>query len=46
MITHVTPLRWVIDFQKMDLFDAKHFKAPFRRMEKTVLPSCHRVRGA
>jgi hypothetical protein len=38
MITHVTPLRWVIDFQKMDLFDAKHFEAPFRRIEKTVLP--------
>ena len=38
MITHVTPLRWVIDFQKMDVFDAKHFEAPFRRIEKTVLP--------
>lgn len=38
MITHVAPLRWVIDFQKMDLFDAKRFAAPFRRIESTVLP--------
>jgi len=38
MITHVAPLRWVIDFQKLGLFDAKRFEAPFRRIEKVVLP--------
>src|SRR5439155_11338154 len=38
MITHVQALRWVIDFQKMDLFEAKQFAGPFRRIEETVLP--------
>ena len=38
MITHVQALRWVIDFQKMDFFEAKHFASPFRRIEETVLP--------
>ena len=38
MITHVEPQRWVIDFQKMDLFEAKRFAGPFRRIEETVLP--------
>jgi SAM-dependent methyltransferase len=38
MITHVEPLRWVIDFQKMQLFEAKKFAGPFQRVEETVLP--------
>ncbi len=38
MITHVAPLRWVIDFQKMDLWDAQQFNSPFRRVEERVLP--------
>ncbi len=38
MITHVAPLRWVIDFQKMDLFAAQQFGMPFRRIKEKVLP--------
>ncbi|MGD9858354.1 MAG: type IIL restriction-modification enzyme MmeI, partial [Planctomycetaceae bacterium] len=38
MITHVRPQRFVIDFQKMDIFEAKRFTGPFRRIEETVLP--------
>lgn len=38
MITHHRPLRWVIDFQKMDILAAKRFSAPFRWIEDTVLP--------
>lgn len=38
MITHCEPLRWVIDFQKMPIFDAKRFALPFRRIEERVLP--------
>jgi len=38
MLTDGKPLRWVIDFQKMDLFDAKRFKEPFRKIEQAVLP--------
>lgn len=38
MLTATAPLRWVIDFQKMNVLDAKRFKLPFQRVEKVVLP--------
>lgn len=38
MITHVQPLRWIIDFQKKDLFEAKQYAGPFKWIESTVLP--------
>lgn len=38
MLTHVVPLRYVIDFQKLELFDAKQFNAPFQRVAERVLP--------
>src|ERR1041385_8078901 len=33
-----SPQRWVIDFQKMSLLEAKRYDAPFRHVERTVLP--------
>jgi hypothetical protein len=38
MLTYDSPQRWVIDFQKMGVLDAKRYEAPFRHIEKTVLP--------
>lgn len=38
MLTHGKPQRWVIDFQKMDLFGAKRFRAVFSHVEREVLP--------
>lgn len=38
MITHAMPLRWVIDFQKRTILQAKGFREPFRRIQQTVLP--------
>jgi hypothetical protein len=38
MITHARPLRWVIDFQKLDILAAHAYKAPFAHIEKLVLP--------
>jgi SAM-dependent methyltransferase len=38
MLTHGAPQRWVIDFQKMDVFTAQQFSGPFQRISETVLP--------
>jgi SAM-dependent methyltransferase len=38
MLTNGAPDRWVIDFQKLSVLDAKRFASPFRHIEKTVLP--------
>ncbi len=38
MLTHGTPQRWVVDFQKIGLLDAKRYDAPFRHVETNVLP--------
>lgn len=38
LVNDGTPKRWVIDFQKMDIFDAKRYEGPFRRIEQIVLP--------
>jgi hypothetical protein len=38
MLTRGTPQRWVIDFQKMGLLDAKRYEAPFKHVQQTVLP--------
>lgn len=38
MLTAVKPLRWVIDFQKRTLLEARAFALPFSHVEKTVLP--------
>jgi hypothetical protein len=38
MLTCDTPQRWVIDFQKMGLLDAKRYDALFRHVEANVLP--------
>src|ERR1035441_9128236 len=38
MLTHGAPQRWVIDFQKMGMLDARRYDAPFRHVEANVLP--------
>lgn len=38
MLTHGAPQRWVIDFQKMDQFQARTYKKPFEHLEAHVLP--------
>jgi SAM-dependent methyltransferase len=38
MVTSGSPDRWVIDFQKMDLLEARRYAGAFRRIERTVLP--------
>lgn len=38
MLTHGAPQRWIIDFQKMSLLDAKAYSMPFARVQSTVLP--------
>jgi len=38
MLVHGSPQRWVIDFQKLSLLDAKRYDAPFRHVQETVLP--------
>jgi hypothetical protein len=38
MLTHVTPRRWVVDFQKMDILSARRYSAPFAHIETHVLP--------
>jgi hypothetical protein len=38
MLTHGAPQRWVIDFQKRDLFEARSYAAPFEHLLPRVLP--------
>ena len=38
MLVNGAPQRWVIDFQKRDLFDARSYAAPFEHLSKYVLP--------
>ncbi len=38
MLTHGAPQRWVVDFQKMGMLDARRYDAPFRHVEANVLP--------
>jgi hypothetical protein len=38
MLVDGAPQRWVIDFQKRDLFEACKFKAPFEHLRSHVLP--------
>jgi SAM-dependent methyltransferase len=38
MLTHGAPQRWVVDFQKMGMLDARRYDAPFRHVEVNVLP--------
>jgi hypothetical protein len=38
LLTTGTPQRWVIDFQKLDLFDAKSYRIPFEHVREHVLP--------
>lgn len=38
MLTHGAPQRWVIDFQKRDLFEARSYPAPFEHLRVRVLP--------
>ena len=33
------PSRWIIDFGKRDLFEAKSYPLPFSRLQKAVMPS-------
>lgn len=45
MITDAKPLRWVIDFQKRSILQAKTFLEPFKRIERTVLPHIRAYAG-
>ncbi|MDR3403161.1 MAG: N-6 DNA methylase [Chthoniobacter sp.] len=38
MLTDGSPQRWVIDFQKRDLFEARSYAAPFDHLRAHVLP--------
>jgi hypothetical protein len=38
MLTKGEPMRWVIDFQKMDIIKASRFTAPFAHVQHHVLP--------
>jgi SAM-dependent methyltransferase len=38
MVTNGSPDRWVIDFQKRDILEARRYAAPFAHIESTVLP--------
>ncbi|NOU36979.1 MAG: class I SAM-dependent DNA methyltransferase [Kiritimatiellaceae bacterium] len=38
LVTSGKPERWIIDFQQMNILDAKSYEAPFARVEATVLP--------
>jgi hypothetical protein len=38
LLTTGIPQRWVIDFQKLDLFDAKCYQMPFDYLREHVLP--------
>ncbi|MEI6175943.1 MAG: DNA methyltransferase [Verrucomicrobiota bacterium] len=38
LLTTGIPQRWVIDFQKLDLFDAKSYPIPFDYLREHVLP--------
>lgn len=38
MLTKGRPVRWVIDFQKMDMLSAQRYSVPFAHIERTVLP--------
>lgn len=38
LLTKGIPQRWVIDFQKLGLFDAKSYQAPFHYVHEHVLP--------
>jgi len=45
MLVHGAPQRWVIDFQKMNLLEARRYEAPFRHVEQTVLPHISGMAG-
>lgn len=38
MVTNGSPDRWVIDFQKMTILEAIAYAAPYKRVEREVLP--------
>jgi hypothetical protein len=38
MLMHGEPKRWVIDFQKRDLFEAQGYRAPFEHVREHVMP--------
>jgi len=38
MLTAGTPQRWIIDFQKMSVLDARAYAQPFARVQSLVLP--------
>jgi SAM-dependent methyltransferase len=38
LVTSGCPERWVIDFQKLDILQARSYSAPFAHIEKIVLP--------
>ena len=38
MLTAVAPDRWIIDFQKRDVLEARRYSLPFARVERLVLP--------
>ena len=39
MLTDGKPMRWVIDFQKMDVLTARRYAAPFAHVETHALPN-------
>ena len=45
MLTQGAPQRWVIDFQKMDILNARRYAAPFAHVEANVLPHISALAG-
>lgn len=43
MLVEGEPQRWVIDFQKRDIFDAQSYRAPFAHVESQVLPHVEKL---
>jgi hypothetical protein len=43
MLVEGEPQRWVIDFQKRDIFDAQSYRAPFAHVESQVLPHIEKL---
>lgn len=43
MLVEGTPQRWVIDFQKRDLFEAQRYAAPFAHVQTYVLPHVEKL---
>jgi len=37
------PVRWLIDFQRLDMLQAREFKAAFQHVQNTVLPQMDRI---